>query len=101
MPYQHSLDDQKLPHPAHEEVSRGVSLLPSLRALERVQHLIALILARPRLVLAHERGGIRDAADDVPIDQPDSRRKGKLRLHVCITEGARRRFQPSRSYAKD
>src|SRR4051794_40716416 len=56
------LDDLELLQPAHEEMSRGVGLLLGLRALERVQHLIALIDARARFVLAHEQGGVFDIA---------------------------------------
>src|SRR5262245_57681397 len=80
-----------------------MGLLPALRAFERMQHLVALIDARTRLVLAREGGRVVYVADDAPVRKPQFRREVELDGHARATAGdiegsggttKRRRFRP-------
>jgi hypothetical protein len=55
---------------------------PLLCPLDPVQHLVALIDPRPRLVLARETERVLQIADDAPVSELQLRRKGELGCHV-------------------
>ena len=67
--------------PGYERFDRRALLVYAVRAFELVEHLVAHVDARARLVLPQQRDGIGERADDPPIPQME-----------LGSDGDRRRF---------
>jgi len=59
-----------------------VRLLLGLRALDRVQNLVALIDPGPRLLLARKASGVSEIADNSAVSEMQFRREVELRYHA-------------------
>src|SRR5262249_55579935 len=73
------------PCPGEEPRGGRLPLLIGLRALEPMQHLVACVHAGATLMLAHERDGVADRADDATVAQPDlwlDEKFGRVRRRV-------------------
>src|SRR5215472_11880107 len=90
---------KKVERPCPGEEPRGgrLPLLIGLRALEPMQHLVACVHAGAALMLAHERDGVADRADDATVAQPDLRLDAKFgrvrrRVRRRVRHGSSRSF---------
>jgi len=59
-----------------------VGLLFGLRALDRVQDLVALVDPGPRFLLASKANGVAEMADNSAISEMQFRREVELRYHA-------------------
>jgi hypothetical protein len=64
---------------------RSVRFLSAPRPLKRVQHLVAPIHPRARLLLPRERNRILDVANDAPVHEVQFRREVELNRHAVVT----------------
>src|SRR6266550_4649783 len=66
---------------------RSVRFLSAPRPLKRVQHLVAPIHPRARLLLPRERNRILDVANDAPVHEVQFGREVELNRHAVVTAG--------------
>src|SRR5947209_5551892 len=76
------LDGLEFLDPANEHVGCRVGLLLSLRALDRVQHLVALVDSGTRLLLASKANGILKITDDPTVPEVQLRCEVELMYHA-------------------
>jgi hypothetical protein len=76
------LDGVEFLDPANEHMGCSVGLLLGLRALHRVQHLVALVDSGTHLLLASKANGILKIADDPTVSEMQFRCEVEIRSHA-------------------